>query len=203
MSTASRIYSLSAPLLAGVVCLGLEADLTAQDPARDPRCRSDSGTIRTCLVPQARIEGRANIPLESPGCFWLKEDEKEKRKQYKRSANGRPRQFAFQVTNLCRAGVEVRLDLATTSELKFQTPHCEARDEAAAKREWIEISLGTIQPGTDAVTTCDTLPYERKWFLGTTRRRTFRLAATAYDGSSLKTPIFFDPEIVLEKSGHD
>ncbi len=203
MASTSRALTITAILFAVAIMAPAGGGLSAQDPERDPRCRSDEGTVRTCLVPQARIEGRANIPLPGSECYWLQEDEKEKRKQYKRKANGRPRQFAFQVTNLCARDADVRFDLAVAGDLRFLTAACEVVTGASVTGPFHERPLGTIRSGAAVVVTCDTQPYPHKWIGSVTRRREFRLAVTAYGTQSLPVPILFDPEIVLEKSGHD
>jgi hypothetical protein len=195
--------------LALMVVALADAGVSAQTPKggdgrarRQARCFSDSGTVRACLVPESMLEGRQNIQIGNSGCYWLKEDEKEKKKQYKRSANGRPRQFAFQVINLCTAPVKVRLDLAVEGTLRFQTARCESRDAAGAKGAgYIGVPLGEVAAGQEAVTTCDTLPYRSKWWFGDTLRREFRLAVTTYAGSEVQET-YFDPEVVLEKAGH-
>jgi hypothetical protein len=179
----------------------------------EKRCLSDAGTVRACLVPQPAVKARPNIQIDAE-CHWLKVDEKEKRKQYRRSANGRPRQFTFQVINLCPKPVTVRFDLevAVEGDLRFLTPHCEKSDKALElvqregrpqrpARTYLEIPLGPIAVGDQKSVTCETLPYEGKFF-GKSLRRTFQLAATAYGDAEFKDPIFFDPEVVLEKAGH-
>lgn len=194
--------------------LAQNAKSSSPQERRQTRCVSDAGTIRACLVPEARLEGRQNTQI-GPSCYWLKEDEREKRKQYRRSANGRPRQFAFQVINLCTEPVAVRFDLevAVEGDLRFLSRRCEkddkavelVRDAGRTRRPpatYLEIPLGQIAAGDETSTTCDTLPYKGKFLFGKSLSRTFRLAATHYAGTELKEPIFFDPEVILEKAGH-
>jgi len=205
----------SLALATDAALLAQSATSSSPQVRRQTRCFSDAGTVRACLVPQAQLEGRPNIRIGQSECYWLREDEKEKRKQYKRSANGRPRQFAFQVINLCAAPVTVRFDLevAVEGDLRFLTPQCEKNDKALElvrqegrlqrpPRTYLEIPLGPIAAGDQKGATCDTLPYKGKICFGKSLRRTFQLVATHYAGTALEKPILFDPEVVLEKAGH-
>lgn len=170
-----------------------------------PQCFSDDGAVRACLVTDP---GEGNIPIGKTGCYWHRITDAEKAKLYKRSANGRPRQFSFEVLNYCDAKVEVKFELAAEGTLRFLSQHCEpitAAKAAAAPatvEKFFELHKAWIEPGGKPVgVLCSSRPYRKKTIGGAKLHREFRLVVTHYGDDPNALAVEFDPEVVLEKSG--
>ena len=99
--------------------------------------------------------------------------------------------------------VNVAFELALEGTLRFQTERCE-KDLGRARRARLLCHStwpDRVPAGKEAVAFLRQPAVQGQVVLRQVVEREFRLAVTGYGDTSFETPIYFDPEVVLEKSG--